>query len=364
MAGWLLTEQTVNDLGKLDISKMSYKDKRVLYIHRSELDADHKLVSVLQSTASDLIIYSSSDYVEFSRDALFGKEPVNDFKFINEWLTSFADRVVIAGNSRVAAMSGYKDELNGLGFIEEPVRFGEGVSMFGIHCKPEMLHSKLCIIFLNTGANHHIGSHRMAVELARKLASFGISSFRMDVSGVGDSQVREGRSMNQVYYLPAVEDVKQAIDAVVGRGFEGVMLAGLCSGGYLAYNTAAIDPRVRILAITNLLRFIWLPTDTLEGGNNISAASLEAYGRKVRQWKTWRRLFKWQINMRYLSFAIGTRVTRSFKRKVPEMFYKLLHPGKGSNPVQRDCLAMLKRGTQIKMMYSRKTAVWMRLRSI
>lgn len=352
MAGWLLTGQTVTELAKLDISKLSYNNKRVLYMHRDDLGADQKLINALQSSASHVAVRASAEFAQFSQDALLGKEPVADFNYMCGWLQSMPRSVRGADNNVVATAVTCNSELRGTGFSEEPVRFGNGVSMFGILCKPDEVRSRLCVVIVNTGAIHHIGSQRMTVEHARKFAALGITSLRIDISGVGDSEVRPGNELNQVYNLPAADDVTEAIDFLQSRGFGEIVLCGICSGAYLAYNAAVKDQRVKSLCVTNLLRFIWREGDTLEGGNNISAASLESYVQKLHQWETWRRLFKGGINLKYLSRAISSRLMQGVKGRAGGLIYRLRHPGEGANPVHRNCLNMLKRGALIVVTYS------------
>ncbi|HVY22030.1 MAG TPA: alpha/beta hydrolase [Steroidobacteraceae bacterium] len=353
MAGWLLTEQTVNDLGRLDISKLNYKGKPVLYIHRSDVNADQKLVDALQSSALDPVVRASTDYAGFAQDAIFAKEPVNDFKFMTEWLLSMRISGGASMGDALKSGSGYQTELTHPDYTEEPVQIGKDGSMFGIYCKPVRRQSELCIVFASTGAIHRIGSHRMTVDHARKLASLGISSLRLDVSGVGDSPAREGLKPNQIYSPQQVRDVTEAIDAVVQRGFGGVLVSGICSGAYIAYNAAVKDPRVKILTVVNLWRFIWRDADNVGTQSELSAASMESYVQKMAQLKTWQRLLAGKINLRYLTRAISARVVKIYKSKIRELIYAIFHPGKTANPVRRDCVALLKRGALIEMLYSR-----------
>jgi alpha-beta hydrolase superfamily lysophospholipase len=352
MAGWLLSEQTINDLSKLDISKLSYLNKRVLYIHRDDLNPDQKLVTSIQSSAEESQIKSSTEFSAFSQDPLFGILPARDFEVMRDWACADSNNYNPEGSFQPVSRSNYRTELLSDGFSEEPLFFGKNISMFGIICKPKSIRHHLCVVIVNTGANHHIGNHRTTVVLARGLAGAGIPSLRIDITGVGDSELRRGRRLNDVYYLPATEDIVQAIEFAEDLGFKDIMLFGVCSGGYLSYNTAAIDPRVKILTIVNLLRFVWRDTDTLTGGDNISAASLESYSQKMFKRDTWRRLVKGEINLAFLRRAIATRLTQKLKHKIPEILHRIFMPNKGANPVEKNCIAMLERGTQINMIYS------------
>ena len=98
------------------------------------------------------------------------------------------------------------------------------------------------VILLNAGVLHRVGPHRLHVNLARRLAARGITSLRLDLSGIGDSpSVPGARSFRE----SAVADTKAAMDQLaVELGAERFVLFGLCSGADNALATAEVDPRV------------------------------------------------------------------------------------------------------------------------
>jgi hypothetical protein len=352
LAGWLLSSETLHELETLDMSKLSYDKMNVFYIHRQELAVDRKLLQSLELSAKTVEVRTSVEFSGFSQDALFGVEPVQDFQAITQWVASKpCEATEFVSHTELA--STFENTLRGEGFLEQPLFFGRGVSMFGVLCIPEKHEYQFCVVFVSTGANHRIGSQRLTVDLARRLASQGISSFRIDISGVGDSQTRAGCKPNQVYFLPAYEDVVQAVDAMTERGYTDVIVSGMCSGAYLGYNAAVNDPRIKILFILNLFRFIWRDSDVFTNGDNIaSAASLESYGQKLFRWSTWRRFLKGRVNIKYLLRAITNRLIQKIKSRFLTLLYRVFSPGRGANAVERDCVMMLRRGTHINLVFS------------
>ena len=70
---------------------------------------------------------------------------------------------------------------------EKPVFFTRRPDLFGVLCKPYGPARRMAVVFLNTGSNHHIGTSRMTVTMARDLARLGFLSVRLDIGGIGDS---------------------------------------------------------------------------------------------------------------------------------------------------------------------------------
>ncbi len=129
---------------------------------------------------------------------------------------------------------------------EAPLSFGDGGRLFGILTRPETRASeKPAIVLLPAGTVHRIGPHRLYVTLARRWARLGFAVLRMDLSGIGDSLAAAGATENLCYPDSAMADARAAMSALeragVARRF---ILAGLCSGGDLTFQTALHDARV------------------------------------------------------------------------------------------------------------------------
>lgn len=100
-----------------------------------------------------------------------------------------------------------------------------------------------CLLLLNAGVIGRAGPHRMNVRLARAMAARGFSSFRFDLSGLGDSP----RSSSTLpHEKQAVHDIREAMNHVqAATGTTEFVLIGFCSGADNGYNTAQLDPRLR-----------------------------------------------------------------------------------------------------------------------
>jgi hypothetical protein len=97
-------------------------------------------------------------------------------------------------------------------------------------------------ILMNAGVIHRIGPHRLNVKLARQLATHGVSTIRLDLSGVGDSRP-EGSTRN--FTEQAVRDIRYALDELQRvTGLKRFVISGLCSGAAIGFRAALADPRI------------------------------------------------------------------------------------------------------------------------
>ncbi len=121
--------------------------------------------------------------------------------------------------------------------------FGPGGALVGVLTEPARPDPKAPVLLLfNAGLVPRQGPHRMNVRIAHALAEIGLASFRLDLSGLGDSRHAgaggDGRAQ-------AVEDLQAAMDWLQqSRGARRFLVFGVCSGAVNAYDVALADPRV------------------------------------------------------------------------------------------------------------------------
>src|SRR6185295_16756852 len=125
--------------------------------------------------------------------------------------------------------------------------------LFGIRTEPrDPASHRTAVLILNTAANHHIGTYRVSVQLARRLAAAGIASFRVDYGGVGDSPSVPGRPDNAFDRVDLAPDVRRWVDHLAAEGYREIVVYGLCSGAWLGWHAALEDPRITGLIMLNL----------------------------------------------------------------------------------------------------------------
>lgn len=103
--------------------------------------------------------------------------------------------------------------------------------------------NEVCMVMLTAGILHHVGPYRLHVDMAESLSRKGVSSFRFDLSGIGES-LPSGSTFDST--RRAVEEARQAIDLMQDRyGLKRFILFGLCGGADDAVNIALTDRRVK-----------------------------------------------------------------------------------------------------------------------
>lgn len=350
MAGWFISEETAAALGKLELSKLPRAPAReVLILHREDFPVDERPQKHLAALGVQVTAQRTRDWVAFMQDALTGALPQRDFDTLVRWLVERAGPPQQA--APVPAAPPLVTLLEGERFIEEPVLFSKH-AMFGVLCTPKAAAPGApLIVFLNTGASHHIGAHRSWVSMSRALAARGVATFRFDIGGLGDSPARAGRPQNGVYAMAATKDVAAALDFLESRGFHNFTLAGLCSGGFLAFNSAVIDRRVRALVMVNLQRFTWKDGDSLAIARRLSVASTDTYFRRALKLETWKRLARGSVNLKLIGTALAARGVKSLKARASGIASRVLGPAFEVNDVRRGFLQILLRGARVTLVY-------------
>jgi pimeloyl-ACP methyl ester carboxylesterase len=142
----------------------------------------------------------------------------------------------------------------------------------------------------------------MSVAIARCLAAQGIAVLRIDAGGVGESPSVPDRPDSAFSREDMVADARRAIDWLAARGYQDITLNGLCSGGWLGFQTTLADPRVTGQILLNL-QGLWQSAGlarTMESNRN--------YLRLLRSASTWRRLFKGEIQVGRIAAVLLLRL--------------------------------------------------------
>jgi pimeloyl-ACP methyl ester carboxylesterase len=209
------------------------------------------------------------------------------------------------------------------------------------------------LCFLNVGANHHVGPHRMNVDLARELAACGYLTFRLDAAGLGDSRVAPGDRENRIYTKDSVADVQSAMTLLSQmRGASRFVLVGLCSGAYLAFHAAIEDARVVGQVLLSPYAFEWKEGDPVTPTMRKPFRSTRFYTRALLDRRVWLRALRGDVELRGIAGALLERFQTQIDTALPSLAARLRGTVGPKNDVERAFVAMCERGVESLMVLS------------
>lgn len=123
---------------------------------------------------------------------------------------------------------------------------GQPQPLHGVLTEPAVSEPRGALVILNSGLLHHVGSCLLSVRLARQAAERGWLVLRADASGIGDSPARQtGLDHEQ----QSVADTLELVAALRERhAIDNVVLFGLCSGAFAAFEAALKDETITGIA--------------------------------------------------------------------------------------------------------------------
>jgi alpha-beta hydrolase superfamily lysophospholipase len=313
-AGFVYTAETLADLRAVTLAPAGVVlADTVLVLNRPGAAVDASFSARLATSGAAVQEEIFQDYTSLLRDADFSAYPAQGFGRVVDWLGALA--IPAASEAKLPASPA---SLALPSAEEAPVFVSRAPDMFGVYCAPLRAPFGPALLFLNTGANRHIGTSRMTVTMARRLADLGFASLRLDVAGVGESDPVPGRTHHHPSNSESVVDVCQAMDWLQGRGFQEFILIGLCSGGKLALETTLADQRVVGQVLLNLQGF-WKRSDPRD-----QYASRRTYMRLVRNPANWKLVLKGDANLPGIVKSIFRRSISAIVTELREPFCLLL----------------------------------------
>ncbi len=136
-----------------------------------------------------------------------------------------------------------------MSFDERALMFDcAGATSVGIISSPHGVASPdTGVLFVVGGPQYRVGSHRIFVQIARRIASSGLPAMRFDYRGMGDSWA-DSRDFKAVD-----DDIRSAVDSFFAEvpSLKRVVLWGLCDGASASCMYAPQDKRVHGLILLN-----------------------------------------------------------------------------------------------------------------
>lgn len=248
MGGAFLTANTIAALNQLDMANLQKAPaRRILVFNRPDIPPDARLAARLAELGAEVQVDTLKGYREMVRFAAhLCQPPHEDFARLTNWV-----RAAEPATSPKAPRPVPTGQLDLPDAVEAPVRFGPDSRLFAIRCLPKEGGSRPPVLLLNTGANRHVGTSRLTVTMARRLAGLGFPSWRMDLAGIGDSDSMPGQPDHVLDSMSSCADVHTALDMLQAEGHDRCIVIGLCSGAHLGFVCARQDPRIGRLVLIN-----------------------------------------------------------------------------------------------------------------
>ena len=252
-AGYLVTQETVEALERWTLDAITTPPAPdVLLIDHDDRSVDSRLDAHLDMLGSVVTRIRPPGTAEMLLPPHSAKVPAQALDQITTWFSSWR-----SASTPPAAYSATVEDADasvgpGDRYRERAVRFGPDERLFGILESPvEETSAAPAIVLFNTSVEHHVGPHRLYVQLAREWATRGHVVFRFDLGGIGDSAPPQGAEANIAYPDHMLDDAREAIafmrNEAPGRQ---LIAAGLCSGGWVAFQAAcerlAVDAIVSV----------------------------------------------------------------------------------------------------------------------
>ncbi len=263
-SGFLLSPETQQALEQIEVSALPPSGcRRILLLSRDELPHDANIIEALQASGSSVEAMIGHGYAAMTGSPQGAVFPEQTSTLIAERLISgLTDRAekdvyrAATGSAPVAARL-WQDSRESV----YPVEIAAG-EMFGILSEPASgpARTDVCILYLNPGGVRHTGPNRMWVESARRWAAHGITSLRIDVEGIGESDGEQCVDVPGLYRNHLVDQIDIAIHSLRRRmGVKRFIAVGLCSGACWAFHAAAKNPSVSAAILVNPSLLSWDP---------------------------------------------------------------------------------------------------------
>jgi len=306
--GYRYTADTVAAIGRLDAARpVRCPSRRVLVVARDDLPMEGPLPKALRQLGAEVEFRVLPGYAAMVDEPRAGVLDTDTLEAVADW---FGGSTAARTRSEPAPTTIEDLRWRTTGAVRETaLRCGSGGSLVGVLAEPATgtacdRRGQTGILLLNVGGNYRIGPHRAYVAMARTLASAGYTALRLDIAGIGDSPPAPGQPWANLYQRESAHDVRAAIDALAQRGCREFVLMGICSGSYVAYQTALVDERVDGLVLMNSRLLEWSPGkagDSWQNSMQQYAKSTDFYRRAAFRPEVWRRLLRGEVNVRLIA---------------------------------------------------------------
>lgn len=307
-AGFVLSASTAAELSEMSLLNSRPQCQRMLLVGRDDLPKDQQLHDRYAAAGIALDYLAVPGYTEMLAEPHRGQVPDLAITLISTWLQA---KVLAESSSEMLNAMGVRGTRSttllhrpetalsfhrGVYIQERTVKLSSDPDLFGILTEPPggaIVHQPL-VVLLNAGAAYRIGPGRLHVHLGRQLAAEGFRCLRLDLNGLGDSIAAGPELENEPYAPTMFRDIEVVLQKLQQDwGVKQVILMGLCSGAYAAFQSATCvtNPVLVQSVMINPLTFHWkagMSVDDKSKGQPIAQHYYLGSASKLGSW--WRLL--------------------------------------------------------------------------
>ena len=274
MAGRVVTQDTVDSLARIDLTKLPLSDptrRRVLLLERDGAPGDAALLDYLNASGAEVTVMRGEGYGAMMQYARYAEIPEASIAHSISWLSDARpgspprSHGGAAGPSEAPVQTSESLEIRhgGVAIRETPLAIQlESGRLRGILTEPaDGATADVCGVLFNAGSDRRTGPNRAWVETARRWAARGVPTVRFDQPGIGDSDGEQSSHYDEFaeYYDPRITNRTIAtLNELEALGLPGrFVLVGFCAGAYWSFQGALADKRVAGAFAINLPFFFW-----------------------------------------------------------------------------------------------------------
>ena len=291
--GFLMSAETVRDLEVVDLADLRWEAshlERVLVAGADPVAPDAKLLDALRAQGFDVEVERLPGIDGMLENPSTSTTPIEAFRSIQSWISS-GQQV-----GRPQAGTGGGGSLAVDGWTETVVQLESlGTTIFGTLTRAATADAgDAWVVLPSAGPVRRSGPNRLWTRFARAWAARGVSSLRLDVRGVGDSEGPDASDEHyeRLYSPEALNDVAVGVEYIRNHfGARRFAVVGLCSGGVAGFHAAVERDDVVGAVLINPPFLIW------DEYASASAHWVHAVS-QLAQPRQWRRLLTGQVSTR------------------------------------------------------------------
>ncbi|MCP5179529.1 MAG: alpha/beta fold hydrolase [Pseudomonadales bacterium] len=359
-SGGMLYDDVLQDvIASLDLRTLPISCRNILLIDRQDRPLDTAVADTLLKNHPDMSRIVDSDYSTCFREPHDTTIAVQTIARITAWIAACR-----APDAQTGPAVAVESKLWSKVFLPDGGR--ERVlrvhGLFAVQCQAPG--NSTVLLLSNAGAVHHVGPNRLYVRLARQLAGAGIDTLRYDFRNLGESVCQpipddnnhalNASEENHPYPSSARDDVDLVLRWATESGYTRIVIGGLCSGGYAAFDYMRSHPsggNAPEIMLINPLTFQWRDGMSLDIPAEYAVIRQKrAYQSAVKDPRRWLRFFKGDMDyglmLRYLADSVLMRITT--KLTWLARILRLVPPP----PLARDLRAIAQSGSLIRCYFS------------